>query len=117
MRTIITLVVDWEPSELVEVQTYINTPEELISYIESTVESNASFDGLVLKIPTIREIDRYLSCDKCGKDIYESFYYGKDSVNAGNCSNCGDNLCATCAVSWSEDGCCTACAGESFFLY
>jgi hypothetical protein len=28
----------------------------------------------------------------------------------GNCGGCGDNLCAECAGTWSEDGLCKYCA-------
>lgn len=44
------------------------------------------------------------SCDHCGKDITHEFY-----DLGGNCTECGDDLCKDCAVSWDEDGRCKSC--------
>ena len=46
-----------------------------------------------------------MTCDRCGKDIWDDFRSG----NGGNCTQCGDNLCAECAGSWDGDGLCKEC--------
>jgi hypothetical protein len=43
-------------------------------------------------------------CDRCGKDISEEFY-----DLGGNCTYCGDNLCAECAGEWNDYGECEKC--------
>ena len=53
--------------------------------------------------------EQRLMCDRCGKDIEDDWYFGKGPVSAGNCTECGDNLCKDCAVSWDEDGRCKSC--------
>ena len=53
-----------------------------------------------------------MTCDRCGKEIYHSWYFGTREVEAGNCTRCGDNLCAECAGSWDEDGRCEKCQAE-----
>ena len=50
-----------------------------------------------------------MTCDRCGRDIYHSWYFGTGEVEAGNCTQCNDNLCAECAGSWDEDGRCKEC--------
>jgi hypothetical protein len=46
-------------------------------------------------------------CDRCGKDITMEFY-----KNGGNCTYCGEDLCADCAAGWNEFGECRKCSEE-----
>ena len=50
-----------------------------------------------------------LTCDRCGIDITEDWYNGQGPATAGNCTDCGDNLCKDCAKEWDDDGRCLAC--------
>lgn len=59
--------------------------------------------------PVFADPPQPLTCDRCGKDIEHDWYYGEGPVCAGNCTECGDNLCKDCAGSWDEDGRCQAC--------
>jgi hypothetical protein len=43
-------------------------------------------------------------CDRCGKETDWDVDH-----KAGNCINCGDDLCGFCAVSWNDKGECKRC--------
>jgi hypothetical protein len=47
-----------------------------------------------------------ITCDRCGKEW--------DGIhdNGGNCTCCGDDLCAECAGEWNEDGECRKCQND-----
>jgi hypothetical protein len=45
-------------------------------------------------------------CDRCRKPIADSVDWDK---GAGNCTLCGDDLCASCAGGFDEDGYCSLC--------
>ena len=51
-------------------------------------------------------------CDRCDKDITKDWYEAGNG--AGNCPECGDNLCSDCAGNWVEEGdelvCCKCAA-------
>lgn len=51
-----------------------------------------------------------LFCDVCGKCITDSFYCGQSEIEAGNCPECGRDLCKDCAVSWDGAGYCKECS-------
>jgi hypothetical protein len=47
-------------------------------------------------------------CDRCGREMRGWKINGVAGVG-GNCTCCGDDLCAACAVNWSEYGECEKC--------
>jgi hypothetical protein len=54
-------------------------------------------------------------CDRCGA-MMNSYWVRHDAKAplqfGGNCTGCGDDLCAECAGSFSDDGECEACASK-----
>jgi hypothetical protein len=54
----------------------------------------------------VRSIDLpgTIRCDRCKKDITKEFY-----DLGGNCTECGDDLCESCAGTWDEEGRCESC--------
>jgi len=49
-----------------------------------------------------------IKCDRCGQPA--DFYDG----NGGNCPQCGDDLCISCAGKWyGDDGICDKCYNEN----
>jgi len=50
MRSKIELIVDWEASEVSGDDRVIGTQGDLLDYIQGTLESNANFDHVTLKI-------------------------------------------------------------------
>jgi len=49
-------------------------------------------------------------CDSCGREMNDHWEIEGMPGTGGNCEECGDNLCAECGGTWSEDGLCKYCA-------
>jgi hypothetical protein len=43
-------------------------------------------------------------CDRCGREMNDHWEIEGMPGAGGNCSSCGDDLCAECAGKWSDDG-------------
>ncbi|MDR2626725.1 MAG: hypothetical protein LBC40_01675 [Dysgonamonadaceae bacterium] len=52
------------------------------------------------------------TCDRCDREMNDRWEIDGMPGVGGNCSKCGDDLCAECAGKWSEDedGLCEYCA-------
>jgi DNA-directed RNA polymerase subunit RPC12/RpoP len=48
-------------------------------------------------------------CDRCGREMNDRWENDDIAGDGGNCTNCGDNLCAECAGKWNEYGECERC--------
>jgi len=49
-------------------------------------------------------------CDRCGREMNDMWRIEGMPGEGGNCTDCGDNLCAACAGKWGEHGECQYCA-------
>jgi hypothetical protein len=49
-----------------------------------------------------------VKCDRCGREMNNWKIEGMPGVG-GNCTLCGENLCAFCAGGWNADGQCFKC--------
>jgi len=52
------------------------------------------------------------TCDRCGREMNGRLVSEGVPGYGGNCGDCGDDLCAVCAGTWSEDGRCQSCAAS-----
>jgi hypothetical protein len=50
-----------------------------------------------------------ITCDRCGKVMDDHWEIEGMNGVGGNCSCCGDDLCAECAGEWDKDGECQKC--------
>jgi len=50
------------------------------------------------------------TCDRCGREMNDLWEIDGMEGEGGNCTGCGDNLCAECGGKWGEDGECELCA-------
>jgi len=50
-----------------------------------------------------------MRCDRCGRKMNSYWEIDGEEGVGGNCTDCGENLCAKCAGGWSEDGRCKRC--------
>lgn len=48
-------------------------------------------------------------CDRCGQVMDDWWEIAGMTGIGGNCTYCGDDLCAACAESWNEYGECQNC--------
>jgi hypothetical protein len=51
-------------------------------------------------------------CDRCGKIMNTRWMVEGVPGFGGNCARCGDDLCAKCAVKWTDNACCEKCASK-----
>jgi len=49
-------------------------------------------------------------CDRCGREMNDLWEIDGMPGDGGNCTDCGDNLCAECGGEWGEDGECELCS-------
>jgi len=49
-------------------------------------------------------------CDRCGREMNDLWEIEGMPGDGGNCTDCGDNLCAECGGKWGEDGECELCS-------
>jgi len=49
-------------------------------------------------------------CDRCGREMNDRWQIDGMPGDGGNCTDCGDNLCAACAGKWGENGECQLCS-------
>ena len=50
-----------------------------------------------------------IKCDRCGHEMDDSWKIESIEGVGGKCSECGDNLCAQCAM-WNKNNVCCVCA-------
>jgi len=46
-----------------------------------------------------------ITCDRCGREMNDQWKIDGMEGTGGNCSVCGNNLCAECAGTWKEGEC------------
>jgi len=49
-------------------------------------------------------------CDRCGREMNDRWQIDGMPGDGGNCTDCGDNLCAACGGKWGENGECELCS-------